>query len=29
VPLPLQADGDIVGALPVTFTVRETPLAFC
>jgi diacylglycerol kinase family enzyme len=28
-PLPLQADGDIVGALPVTLTVRETPLAFC
>jgi diacylglycerol kinase family enzyme len=28
-PLPLQADGDIVGALPVTMTIGETPLTFC
>jgi diacylglycerol kinase family enzyme len=28
-PLPIQADGDIVGSLPVTFAIRETPLAFC
>jgi diacylglycerol kinase family enzyme len=28
-PLPLQADGDVVGALPVTMTVGETPLMFC
>jgi diacylglycerol kinase family enzyme len=29
VPLPIQADGDIVGALPVTLRVEETPLEFC
>ena len=28
-PLPIQADGDIIGTLPATFTVSETPLAFC
>jgi diacylglycerol kinase (ATP) len=28
-PLPLQADGDIVGALPATLTVRAEPLIFC
>ena len=28
-PLPIQADGDVVGALPVTMTVGETPLMFC
>jgi len=28
-PLPIQADGDIVGALPATLTVSETPLVFC
>lgn len=28
-PLPLQADGDIVGALPATMTVAEAPLVFC
>ena len=28
-PLPLQADGDIVGALPVTMAIGETPLTFC
>jgi diacylglycerol kinase (ATP) len=28
-PLPVQADGDIVCALPVTMTVGETPLVFC
>jgi len=28
-PLPLQADGDIVGELPVTMTLGETPLLFC
>ena len=28
-PLPIQADGDIVGTLPMSLTVRETPLAFC
>ena len=27
-PLPLQADGDIVGELPVTMTLGETPLLF-
>ena len=27
--LPLQADGDIVGALPATMTVGEAPLVFC
>jgi len=27
--LPIQADGDIVGALPATMTVREAPLVFC
>jgi diacylglycerol kinase family enzyme len=27
-PLPIQADGDIVGTLPVTLAVREAPLAF-
>lgn len=28
-PLPLQADGDIVGTLPAEFAVAETPLSFC
>ena len=28
-PLPIQADGDIVGTLPATLTVREEPLVFC
>lgn len=28
-PLPIQADGDIVGTLPTTMTVSETPLIFC
>lgn len=28
-PLPLQADGDIVGELPATMTVSEAPLVFC
>jgi diacylglycerol kinase family enzyme len=28
-PLPLQADGDIVAALPVRFDVAATPLTFC
>jgi diacylglycerol kinase family enzyme len=28
-PLPVQADGDIVGTLPVTLAVSETPLLFC
>ena len=28
-PLPIQADGDIVGELPATMTVGEAPLAFC
>jgi diacylglycerol kinase family enzyme len=28
-PLPIQADGDIVGMLPVTLAVAETPLRFC
>jgi diacylglycerol kinase family enzyme len=28
-PLPLQADGDIVGALPATMAIHETPLTFC
>ncbi len=28
-PLPLQADGDIIGALPATLTLCEEPLAFC
>ena len=28
-PLPLQADGDIVGALPATMTLGEEPLIFC
>lgn len=27
-PLPIQADGDIVGQLPVTMSVSDTPLAF-
>ena len=27
--LPIQADGDIVGALPATMTVGEAPLVFC
>lgn len=27
--LPIQADGDIVGALPATLTVRQAPLLFC
>lgn len=29
VALPIQADGDIVGALPATMTVGEAPLVFC
>jgi len=28
-PLPIQADGDIVGELPATLTVSEAPLIFC
>ncbi len=28
-PLVIQADGDIVGALPATLTVGEVPLLFC
>ena len=28
-PLPVQADGDVVCALPVTLTVGATPLIFC
>jgi len=28
-PLPIQADGDIVGELPATMTVTEAPLVFC
>lgn len=28
-PLPLQADGDVVGSLPATMTIAETPLVFC
>ena len=28
-PLPIQADGDIVGVLPATMTVSEAPLVFC
>ena len=28
-PLPLQADGDIVGSLPARLVVREAPLIFC
>jgi len=28
-PLPLQADGDIVGTLPVEFAVGSAPLSFC
>jgi diacylglycerol kinase family enzyme len=28
-PLPLQADGDIVGALPTAMAIGETPLTFC
>jgi diacylglycerol kinase (ATP) len=28
-PLPLQADGDAVAALPARFELRETPLALC
>jgi diacylglycerol kinase family enzyme len=28
-PLPLQADGDIVGTLPVAMAVSENPLVFC
>jgi diacylglycerol kinase (ATP) len=27
--LPLQADGDIVGTLPTTFSLRNEPLIFC
>jgi diacylglycerol kinase (ATP) len=27
--LPIQADGDVVGELPVTMTVGETPVMFC
>lgn len=28
-PLPLQADGDTIGTLPVTLTLCEEPLVFC
>lgn len=28
-PLPIQADGDIVGTLPTTLTVGDEPLIFC
>jgi diacylglycerol kinase (ATP) len=28
-PLPIQADGDVVGALPATLTLSEEPLIFC
>ena len=28
-PLPVQADGDVVGELPATMTVGEAPLIFC
>ena len=28
-PLPIQADGDIVGELPATMVVSEAPLVFC
>ena len=28
-PLPLQADGDTIGALPATLTLCEEPLVFC
>ena len=28
-PVPLQADGDIVGSLPVRLAVRQAPLIFC
>jgi diacylglycerol kinase family enzyme len=28
-PLPIQADGDIVGTLPATMTIGEAPLVFC
>lgn len=28
-PLPIQADGDIVGSLPATVTLSEAPLSFC
>jgi diacylglycerol kinase (ATP) len=28
-PLPIQADGDVVGVLPATMTVGEAPLVFC
>ena len=28
-PLPIQADGDIVGALPMEFAVADVPLRFC
>lgn len=28
-PLPIQADGDIVGTLPATMTLSEEPLIFC
>jgi diacylglycerol kinase family enzyme len=28
-PLPVQADGDLVGTLPVTMRLREAPIAFC
>jgi hypothetical protein len=27
--LPIQADGDVVGALPVAMSVSEVPLIFC
>jgi diacylglycerol kinase family enzyme len=28
-PLPIQADGDIVGALPADMAIRQPPLTFC
>jgi diacylglycerol kinase family enzyme len=28
-PLPVQADGDLVGTLPMTMRLRESPIAFC
>jgi diacylglycerol kinase family enzyme len=28
-PLPIQADGDVVGTLPATMTLSEEPLIFC
>ena len=28
-PVPVQADGDIVGSLPVTLSIHQVPLKFC